>query len=65
MNADKTNERKIGHKSKFFEIFKKVLVWAAVIVGVAFLLIALYQILKFLLVAAVLFVAFFFPTRRW
>ena len=67
MNAEKTNERKrgSGRKSKFLEILKKVLIWSAVIVGIALLLVVLYQILKFILIAAVLFIAFLFPTRRW
>ena len=67
MNAEKTNERNtgVGRKSKFLEILKKVLIWTAVIVGIALLLVALYQILKFILIAAVLVVAFFFPSRRW
>lgn len=67
MTAANTNERKnnSARKAKFLDILKKVLFWSGVVIGSALLLVALYQLLKFILVAAVLFVAFLFSTRRW
>ena len=67
MDATTTNERKKNseRRAKFFDILKKVFLWSGVVIGCAFILALLYQLLKFILVAAVFFIAFMFPGRRW
>lgn len=63
------NERKaknIAKKEKALKILKKILIWAVVIIGGAFLLVALYQILQVLFVGAILLIAWLGPgPRRW
>ncbi len=67
MNAVNINENKTKsvEKSKFWNVLKKILLWSGVIIGGAFLLVALYQILQVLFVAAVLFIAWICPKRWW
>lgn len=67
MNAVNTNENKNKSvdKSKFWNALKKVLLWSGIIIGGGFLLVALYQILQVLFVAAVLFIAWICPKRWW
>ena len=68
MNTATVNERKVNksaRKEKILEVCKKVLIWTGIIIGGALLLVALYQILKFLFVGALLFIAWLCPKRRW
>ena len=61
------DERKVNNsaqKEKILNILKNILIYAGVIIVGAFLLAVLYQVLKFLFVAAVLFIAWIWP-RRW
>ena len=51
--------------NKFLDTALKVLMWIGIIAGAALVLVALYQILKFLFVGALLFIAWLFPKRRW
>lgn len=50
---------------KIVGILKKVLLYTAIAAVGLFLLVALYQILKVLLVAAILLIAFLGPKRWW
>ena len=50
---------------KIVGILKKVLLYTAIAAVGLFLLVALYQIVKVLLVAAVLIIAFLSPKRWW
>jgi hypothetical protein len=50
---------------KIVGILKKVLLYTAIAAVGLFLLVALYQILKVLLVAAILLIAFLSPKRWW
>lgn len=63
------NERKAKNtakKEKALKILKNILIWAVVIIGGAFLLVALYQILQVLFVGAILLIAWLGPgPRRW
>lgn len=63
------NERKAKNtakKEKALKILKKILIWSVVIIGGAFLLVALYQILQVLFVGAILLIAWLGPgPRRW
>ena len=64
------SERKItntARKEKFLKVLKNILIWTGVIIGGAVLLVALYQILKFLFVGAILLIAWLGPVfpRRW
>ena len=63
------NERKAKNtakKEKALKILKKILIWAVVIIGGAFLFVALYQILLVLFVGAILLIAWLGPgPRRW
>ena len=68
MNTATVNERKVNksaRKEKILDVCKKVLIWTGIIIGGAVLLVALYQILKFLFVGALLFIAWLCPKRRW
>ena len=64
------SERKANNtarKEKFLKVLKNILIWTGVIIGGAVLLVALYQILKFLFVGAILLIAWLGPVfpRRW
>ena len=64
------SERKItntARKEKFLKVLKNILIWTSVIIGGAVLLVALYQILQFLFVGAILLIAWLGPVfpRRW
>ena len=64
------SERKItntARKEKILKVLKNILIWTSVIIGGAVLLVALYQILKFLFVGAILLIAWLGPVfpRRW
>ena len=68
MNAINTNKSKSdnsANKNKFLSTLKKVLLYmlgaVAVVVGLAIL----YQILEFLFVGVILFLAWFCPKRWW
>ena len=68
MNAINTDERKadnVVRKNKFWSTLKKVLLYmlgaVAVVVGLAIL----YQILEFLFVGVILFLAWICPKRWW
>ena len=50
---------------KIVGILKKVFLYTAIAAVGLFLLVALYQILKVLLVAAILLIAFLSPKRWW
>ena len=68
MNAINTNERKADNsirKSKFWSTLKKVLLYTVAAVAVVLILAVLYQILEFLFVGAVLFLAWICPKRWW
>ena len=68
MNAINTNERKTDNsirKSKFWSTLKKVLLYTLAAVAVIVVLAVLYQILKFLFVGAILFLAWICPKRWW
>lgn len=68
MNTTIVTERKVNEsarKEKILDVCKKVLIWTGIIIGGAVLLVALYQILKFLFVGALLFIAWLCPKRRW
>ena len=68
MNTATVNERKVNKSArteKILDVCKKVLIWTGIIIGGAVLLVALYQILKFLFVGALLFIAWLCPKRRW
>lgn len=63
-------ERKINksaRKEKILNVLKNILIWTGIIIGGAVLLVALYQILKFLFVGAILLIAWLGPVfpRRW
>ena len=68
MNAINTNERKTDNsirKSKFLNTLKKVLLYTVAAVAVVLVLAVLYQILEFLFVGAILFLAWICPKRWW
>ena len=68
MNAINTNERKTDNsirKSKFWSTLKKVLLYTLAAVAVVVVLAVLYQILEFLFVGAILFLARICPKRWW
>jgi cell division protein FtsL len=68
MNAINTNERKTDNsirKSKFWSTLKKVLLYTLAAVAVVVVLAVLYQILEFLFVGAILFLAWICPKRWW
>lgn len=67
MNAINTNERKTENfirKSKFWSTLKKVLLYTLAAIAVVLVLAILYQILEFLFVGAILFLAWICP-KRW
>lgn len=68
MNAINTNERKTDNairKSKFLSTLKKVLLYTVAAVAVVLVLAVLYQILEFLFVGVILFLAWICPKRWW
>ncbi len=68
MNAINTNERKTENsvrKGKVLDILKKILLYTVVTVVAIFALVAICQILKFLFVGAILFLAWICPKRWW
>ena len=68
MNAINTNEKKTDNsirKSKFWSTLKKVLLYTLAAVAVVVILAVLYQILEFLFVGAILFLAWICPKRWW
>ena len=68
MNAINTNESKSDNsarKNKFLSTLKKVLLYTVAAVAVVLILAVLYQILEFLFVGAVLFLAWICPKRWW
>lgn len=69
MNATKTNERTTNFKEglkKFGCILLKILIGIAVATVVIFALVAIYKIIEFLFVAAILLIGFVgVGPRRW
>lgn len=69
MNATKTNERTTNFKEvlkKFGSILLKILIGIAVATVVIFALVAIYKIIEFLFVAAILLIGFVgVGPRRW
>ena len=68
MNAINTNEGKADNairKNKFWSTLKKVLLYTVAAVAVVLVLVVLYQILEFLFVGAILFLAWICPKRWW
>lgn len=70
MNAATVTERKThnaARKTKIINTVKKVLLYTTIAVVGIFALVALYQIVKFLFVAAILLIAWLGPVgpRRW
>ena len=65
--AGKRKITNTARKEKFLKVLKNILIWTSVIIGGAVLLVALYQILKFLFVGAILLIAWLGPVfpRRW
>ena len=69
MNATKTNERTSNFKEglkKFGSVLLKILIGIAVAAVVIFALVAIYKIIEFLFVAAILLIGFAgVGPRRW
>ena len=69
MNATKTNERTSNFKEglkKFGSVLLKILIGIAVAAVVIFALVAIYKIIEFLFVAAILLIGFVgVGPRRW
>ena len=70
MNTATATERKnnnTARKEKIINVIKKVLLYTGIAIGGIFLLVALYQILQFLFVGAILLIAWLGPVfpRRW
>ena len=70
MNTATVTERKSNNtarKEKIINAIKKILLYTVVAVIGVFALVALYQIVKFLFVAAILLIAWLGPVRprRW
>ena len=70
MNIATATERKnntTARKEKIINVIKKVLLYTVIAVVGVFALVALYQIVKFLFVAAILLIAWLGPVRprRW
>lgn len=68
MNAINTNKKRADNsirKSKFWSTLKKVLLYTVAAVAVVLILAVLYQILEFLFVGAILFLAWICPKRWW
>ena len=70
MTTATVNERKnnnAARKAKIINIVKKVLLYTIIAIVGVFALVALYQIVKFLFVAAILLIAWLGPVgpRRW
>lgn len=68
MNAINNNERKAdasAHQEKNLNILKKILLYTVAAIAVVFVLAVLYQILEFLFVGAILFLAWICPKRWW
>lgn len=69
MNATKTNERTSNFKEglkKFGSVLLKILIGIAVAAVVIFALVAIYKIIEFLFVAAILLIGFVgVDPRRW
>ena len=68
MNAINTGERKADNsvrKNKFWSTLKKVLLYTIAAVAVVVGLAILYQILEFLFVGVILFLAWICPKRWW
>ena len=65
--ANERNANNIARKEKILNVLKNILIWTGIIIGGAVLLVALYQILKFLFVGAILLIAWLGPVfpRRW
>lgn len=67
MNTATAGERKTRNriqKGKFIDVFKKILMYTGIVIFGIVILVILYQILEFLLGAAILLIAFLFPIRR-
>lgn len=67
MNTVTVDEKKTSNrvqKGKFFDVLKKILMYTGIIICGIVMLVVLYQILEFLLGAAILLIAFLFPIRR-
>lgn len=68
MNATKTNERATNFKEglkKIGSILLKILIGISVAAIVIIALVAIYKILEFLLVAAIILIGFGVGPRRW
>lgn len=69
MNATKTNERTTNFKEglkKIGSVLLKILIGIAIAAVVIFALVAIYKIIEFLFVAAILLIGFVgVGTRRW
>lgn len=68
MNATKTNEKTTNLKEglkKLGSFLFKILIGIIVVAVVIFALVAIYQILEFLFVAAIILIGFGVGPRRW
>ena len=67
MTANEKKTNNVVCKEKFLKTLKNILIWSVGIIGGAVLLVALYQILQFLFVGAILLIAWLGPVfpRRW
>lgn len=67
MNAINTQEGKTNNvkAKKAFNVLKKILLYSGMIIVSIVALVAIYKVLEFLFVAAILFIAWIGVPRRW
>ena len=67
MNAIDTQEDKIKkvRVRKVLDVLKKILMYTGITIGALVALVVIYKVLEFLLVAAILFIAWIGVPRRW
>lgn len=63
--TDLRNDNSTVQKGKFVNALKKILLYAGITLVVIVLLVAAYKILQYLLVAAVMFIAWLCPKHWW
>ena len=67
MNAINSQDEKIKNvrAKKALDVLKKILMYTGIIIGALVALVVIYKVLEFLLVAAILFIAWIGVPRRW
>ena len=67
MNAIDTQEEKIKkvRARKVLDVLKKILMYTGITIGALVALVVIYKVLEFLLMAAILFIAWIGVPRRW